>query len=66
MDQKTKEKKPKVKGARKRTEAIAQSRRDLKLRGEWRPGEELLRSGMRIMGNRVIYSARHTRHEPIQ
>lgn len=57
-----KEKKQKVKGAKQRTEPIAQSRKDLKLRGKWRPGEELLRSGMRIMRNRVIYSARHTRH----
>lgn len=62
MEQKTKEMKQKVKGDKKRTEPIAQSRKDLKLRGKWRPGEELLRSDMRIMRNRVIYSARHTRH----
>lgn len=51
---KTKDKKQKVKQSKKRTETIAQSRRDLKLRGKWRPGEELLKSGMRILGNRVI------------
>lgn len=40
MEQKTKEKKQKVKGAKKRIEAIAQSRRGLKLRGKWRPGKK--------------------------
>lgn len=47
-------------GQKKRTEALAQSyRRDLKLRGKWRPGEELLRSGTRIMGNSDLLSKTH-------
>lgn len=62
MEQKTKEKEQEVKETKKRTQARAQSRRHLKLREKWRPGGKLLRSDMRIMGNRVIYSARHTRH----